>query len=161
MPRMQNSFVVICRSSRSNWSFDTDTRRSTSSLGIILSRAAVLKHLSVPTLGAAAVFIYAVRHEGFTWQIFAYQLLYTWFFFAAPHVLWAVMARVAGLRGKPWHGGFVVCSALLTAIWLLGVFGRRDPSGLPYHWVLYWPTCAAALVLLGGGSMLWRWRADA
>lgn len=97
----------------------------------------------IPPVGLAAYGFVSSR-EPLTFELFAVQLLGNGLFFGAPYLLWLALA--IGLRavGVLWHLGFLLLSALLMAVAVSPIFGR-DPSGLPYHWLVYWP---AACVLL-------------
>ena len=124
-------------------------------------RSVALKHLAFPLLGAAAVFIRAVLREGFSFEVLLAQLFYTSLFFAAPHLLWAVAARVLNFQGLRLHAGFLLCSFILVAVAAMPMFVRGDPSGLPYHWMLYWPAAALGMLVFGLAFAFRNRRADA
>ncbi len=118
-----------------------------------------MSYLALPTAGAAAAFVSSVLGEGFSLEVLATQLFMTWFFFSAPHLLWAGAARALKLHGAGWHAGFIVSSLLLVFVGLSPALGR-DPSGLPYHWLLYWPLSIVGLVAVVAGAAIARRRAD-
>ena len=87
--------------------------------------------------------------------MFAAYVLGGYLFYAAPHLLWAVIAALAKFSGAVWHAGFVASSIALAAIASLWL-GPRDPSGLPLQWMLYWPLAVVLLLVIAGGTAIYR-----
>lgn len=117
-------------------------------------------HLALPIAGATAAFFSSVLREGFSLEVLATQFFMTGLFFVAPHLVWFGAARALKLRGASWHSGFVICSLLLVFVGLSPILGRGDPSGLPYHWLLYWPVSIVGLVAAAAVAAITRRRAD-
>jgi hypothetical protein len=66
-------------------------------------------------------------------------------FYAAPHLVWALVAAAARPTPWIWHAGFVVSSLALAFISAMA-FLVHDPSGLPYQWLAYWPLAGVLLL---------------
>jgi hypothetical protein len=78
-----------------------------------------------------------------------------YFFYAAPHIVWAFAATFAKASRVVWHEGFIASSVALGVIagfWL----GPQDPSGLPLQWMLYWPLSAVLQLAIAGGAAVYR-----
>jgi hypothetical protein len=119
-------------------------------------RATVLAHFGIPLVLAVGAFVQALFQEGFSLEVVASQLLGTALFFAAPHLFWLASASALRLSGTSWHAGFFAASLSLVVVAVSPTFGLRDPSGLPYHWLLYWPLAVAAQFAVGGVALLRR-----
>ena len=124
-------------------------RRSFPTLDVMIKRSAVFMHLAVP----AALTIWALgqglQREPLGLELVVVQLVGSGLFFAAPHLLWLVVAARVCLVGTPWHAGLAVCSLALVFVAVSPLLGRGDPSGLPYHWVLYWPLAIVGQLAVG------------
>ena len=111
-------------------------------------------HLSIPALVTLGAFSVALRREPFGMETFAAYFLGGYLFYAAPHLLWAVIAALAKFSGTVWHAGFVASSialAVIASFWL----GPREPSGLPIQWMLYWPLAAILQLVIAGGTVIY------
>ena len=111
-----------------------------------ISRKAIFGHLSVPALFTLVVFAYILTREAFGMEMFAAYVIMSGLFYAAPHLLWLVVAGIGKFPRMVWHAGFIAASIALFAIalfWLL----PRDPSALPLQWVLYWPLALAMQIV--------------
>lgn len=75
-------------------------------------------------------------------------------FFALPQAVWLGLASATRASGNTRHAGLLAASLALLAVWALAVWGPRDPSGLPFAWLLYWPLCIAGLVVVGLGAWI-------
>jgi hypothetical protein len=78
-----------------------------------------------------------------------------YFFYAAPHLVWAAIATFAKPSRVVWHAGFIAASAALAAIASLWL-GPQDSSGLPLQWILYWPLAAVLQLLVIGAVAVYR-----
>jgi hypothetical protein len=120
-------------------------------------RKQLLAHLAVPAVVAVVgLVIGLVRGPVDFSSVVAYStggLV----FYAAPHLLWTLIAARNGITGVLWHAGFLAASAALVAIGLLSLFGGRDPSGLPMQWMLYWPLAVVPQFLIAVGSAIYKW----
>jgi hypothetical protein len=76
-----------------------------------MKRAALIGHLSIPAIVTLGTFAVAVRREPFGMGMFSTYVLGGYLFYAAPHLLWSVIAAVA--------------KASLSSLLPLWVAGRR------------------------------------
>jgi hypothetical protein len=120
-----------------------------------MKRAALIGHLCIPVVVTLGAFAVAVRREPFGVEMFSAYVLGGYLFYAAPHLLWAVVAAVAKPSRAVWHAGFFASSIALAAIASLWL-GPQDPSGLPLQWMLYWPLALILLVVFVGGTAIYQ-----
>jgi hypothetical protein len=120
-----------------------------------MRRTALFGYLSVPALLAVGVFVIALRHEPLRIEMFARYVLGGYFFYAAPQLLWVVVAALGRFSNAVWHAGFIAASTALGAIAIFWLF-PRDPSGLPIQWLLYWPLAIVLQILIAGAVGLYR-----
>lgn len=121
----------------------------------IMKHASLMVHLSIPAVVTLGSFAVAARREPFGLEMFSAYVLGGYLFYAAPHLLWAIVATIAKASRAVWHAGFVASSIALAAIaglWL----GPQDPSGLPLQWMLYWPLAIVLQVATAGGIAVYR-----
>ena len=107
----------------------------------------VAAHLSAPALITAGTFAAAVSREPVRSEMFVAYVLWGFLFYAAPHLLWAVIAAVGKFSAPVWHSGFVASTIALMAVaafWL----GPGDSSGLPIQWMLYWPLAVVLMAVV-------------
>lgn len=116
-----------------------------------MKRAHLLAHLSVPLLFALVAFLLSLRREPPTVELVTTALAWSLLFYAAPHLLWAALCAAAKPKLLVWHAGFVSSSCALLLIGALSVWGPRDPSGLPYQWLAYWPLAGLLLAVVVAG----------
>jgi hypothetical protein len=119
-----------------------------------MKRTSLAAHLSIPALVTLGAFATALRREPFGGEMFASYVLGGYLFYAAPHLLWAVIAALAKFSGAVWHAGFVASTIALAAIASLWL-GPRDPSGLPLQWMLYWPLAIVLQLVIVGGTAIY------
>ncbi len=120
-----------------------------------MSRFALAVHLSVPAALTLGVLVDGVGREPLRVQEFVAYSVGSYLFYAAPHLLWAVVAKVAKASRAVWHAGFIGSSlglAVTASVW----FGPQDPSGLPVQWMLYWPLAAILQLVMAGGAAVYR-----
>lgn len=110
--------------------------------------AHLLPHLSVPLLFALAGLVFALRLEPLTGELLVVHLLWGTLFYAAPHLLWGAVCAAFRPAGLVSHAGFAAASCALLVIGGLSVWGPRDPSGLPYQWLAYWPLAGLLLAVV-------------
>ena len=101
-------------------------------------------HLSIPALVASWAVLSQLQLEPFSFDLLASSGVLGFLFYAAPHFLWAIVAAIGRASNAVSHAGFIAANIALIAIALFPLTGIRDPSGLPYQWMFYWPL---ALVL--------------
>ena len=124
-----------------------------------MRRTTALAYLCCPAIVTLGTFAAALRFKPFELRMFAAYVLAGGMFYAAPYVLWTVVASLARFSNAVWHAGFIASSISLLAIasfWL----SPADPSGLPFQWMLYWPL-AILLQIVVGGLAAWVRRARA
>lgn len=97
----------------------------------------------------------ALNRAPFGMDMFATYVLGGYLFYAAPHLLWAIVAALARSTNIVWHAGFIASSIALAAISVLWFF-PGDPSGLPLQWMLYWPLAIVLQVVGVGIAVLYR-----
>lgn len=119
-----------------------------------MRRTHLVGHFCVPALCALIGLYFALRREPLSGEMLLTHLGGGFLFYAAPHLAWAV----AGATAKPtllaWHAGFVASSCALLFIGAMSIWGPRDPSGLPYQWLFYWPLAGILLVFVVVGWLL-------
>ncbi len=107
----------------------------------------VVAHFSVPALITASSFAAAASREPVRTEMFVAYVLWGFLFYAAPHILWTVIAAVGKFSAPVWHSGYIASSIALVAVaafWL----GPGDSSGLPIQWMLYWPLAIVLMAVL-------------
>ena len=115
-----------------------------------MRRSVVIAHLCVPAALTLGVFSFGVlRREQFGLEMFVAYVLGGYLFYAAPHLLWTVIAALGRFSKPVLHAGYFASSISLGAIALLWLF-PQDPSGLPIQWMLYWPLAIGLQILLAG-----------
>ena len=119
-----------------------------------MKRAHLLAHLSVPLLFALVALLLSLRREPLTVELVATHLVWGLLFYAAPHLLWAALCALVKPKLLVWHAGFASSSCALLLIGALAVLGPRDPSGLPYQWLVYWPLDGLLLDVVVVGWLL-------
>ena len=119
-----------------------------------MKRAHLLVHLSFPVLFALVGLILSLRREPLTDELVFVHLAWGFLFYAAPHLLWAILSNAVKPALGVWHAGFVASSCALLLVAALSVWGPRDPSGLPYQWFLYWPLSGLLVVVVVIGWLL-------
>jgi hypothetical protein len=119
-----------------------------------MSRNAVLTYLSIPLILAIWGVAVALTREPMSLDSSGVGLL-NFLFFAAPHLVWWLIITVAHIKRPVAHSGFVAASVALICISLMPLFSRGDPSGLPYHWLLYWPVAAVLQAALAGSMAIY------
>lgn len=119
-----------------------------------MKRTALIGHLSIPAVVTFGTFAVAISREPFGMDMFSTYVLGGYLFYAAPHLLWAVIAAVIKASRAVWHAGFIASSIALAAIaslWLV----PPDPSGLPLQWMLYWPLAIVLQLVIAGGTAVY------
>jgi len=120
-------------------------------------RVALFGYLCFPALLALGTLALALRHEPFGTQMFMAYVVAGFLFYAAPHLLWTVVAALGKFSRAVWHAGLVAASITLAVIAALSLV-EPDPSGLPMQWLLYWPLALVLQVVLAGAIALYRRR---
>jgi hypothetical protein len=120
----------------------------------VMKRTALIGHLGIPAVVTFGVFAVAVRREPFGAEMFSAHVLGGYLFYAAPHLLWAVIAAVVKASRAVWHAGFIASSIALAAIASLWL-GPQDHSGLPLQWMLYWPLAIVLQLVIAGGTAVY------
>jgi hypothetical protein len=120
-------------------------------------RTSIALHLVPPIALAAYGLVSSLRRESLTVELLALQLLGNSLFFGAPYLLWLAVATGLRTAGLLWHLGFLLLSVLLVAVAVSPIFGR-DPSGLPYHWLVYWPVAFVLLLPVALAAFIRRRR---
>lgn len=119
-----------------------------------MKRVHMLVHLSIPVLFGVVGLLQSLRREPITVELLLVHLAWGFLFYAAPHLLWAVLCTAVKPALGVWHAGFAVSSCALLLVAALSVWGPHDPSGLPYQWFVYWPLSGALLVVVVIGWLL-------
>jgi len=118
----------------------------------------IAAHLCAPALITVSTFAAAVPREPFRSEMLVAYVLWGFLFYAAPHLLWTVIAAVGKFSAPVWHAGFIASSIALLAIvafWL----SPGDSSGLPIQWMLYWPLAIVLMAVVPSVvSLLLKWR---
>jgi hypothetical protein len=120
-----------------------------------MKRTTVAAYLGIPALLTFGTFVVALRREPFGLEMFAAVVLQGYLFYAAPHLLWVLVAALVGFSNALWHAGLIAASIAMVAIAALWL-GPGDPSGLPMQWLLYWPLAVVLQVATAGLTALYR-----
>jgi hypothetical protein len=80
-------------------------------------------------------------------------------FYPGPYLWWIGLCKLKSFRERYWHAGLIAASCALATCLVAPHFGR-DPSGLPYHWFLYWPLAALLQTIFAVGCRLVSGAAD-
>ena len=119
-----------------------------------MKRAHLLLHLSFPVAVALIGFFLSLRRELISVELLFVHMAWGLLFYAAPHILWAIVSNAVKPVLPVWHAGFFASSGALLLTAALSVWGPRDQSGLPYQWLVYWPLSAVLLVVVVIGWFL-------
>jgi hypothetical protein len=111
----------------------------------------IILHVSISAFFAVGVFVYALGRESFSFEMMASVLFGGFLFYAAPHLLWAVIVAIAKLSNAVAHAGFIASTVALGVIACFWLY-PGDPSGLPFQWMLYWPLALILLVVITGST---------
>lgn len=120
-----------------------------------MKRTTVAVYLGIPALLTLGIFVVALRREAFSAEMFLAAVVYAYFFYAAPHLLWVFIAALARFSNALWHAGLIAASVALAAIAAMW-FGPGDPSGLPLQWMLYWPLAVVLQVVSAAVVVLYK-----
>ena len=113
-----------------------------------MKRAHQFAHVLFPLLFALGALCMSLRWRPFSSELLATHLVWGFTFYVAPYFLWACLALALKPSLFVWHAGFVASSVSLLLVGAISVWGPRDPSGLPYQWLLYWPLAGVLLVVI-------------
>jgi hypothetical protein len=119
-----------------------------------MKRAHLLLHLSFPVAVALIGFLLSLRREPISVELLFVHLAWGLLFYAAPHILWAIVSNAVKPVLAVWHAGFFASSGALLLTAALSFWGPRDQSGLPYQWLVYLPLSAVLLVVVVIGWFL-------
>lgn len=120
-----------------------------------MKRITLIGYLCIPALLAVGAFAVALRREPLGIEMFTAYVLGGYLFYAAPQLLWVVVAALGRFSNAVWHAGFIASSAALRIIAILWLF-PSDPSGLPIQWLLYWPLAIVLQIVLASAVGLYR-----
>jgi cellulose synthase/poly-beta-1,6-N-acetylglucosamine synthase-like glycosyltransferase len=120
-----------------------------------MKRTTVITYLCIPAILTVGGFAVALRREPFGLEMFAAYVLWGYLFYAAPYLLWVIVAALARFSNAMWHTGFIASSIALAAISSMWLF-PRDPSGLPLQWMLYWPLAVVLQIVVACLTALYR-----
>jgi len=119
-----------------------------------MKRAHQLAHVLFPLLFALVALFMSLRWRQFSGELLITHLVWGFLFYAAPHFLWAGLSAALRPSLVVWHSGFLASSASLLLVGALSIWGPRDPSGLPYQWLVYWPLSGFLLIVIIVGWLL-------
>ena len=119
-----------------------------------MKRVYLMAHFSLPIILAFVGLVDSLRREPVTGDLLVSHLALVPLFYAAPHLLWIALSAAANPAPAVKHAGFVASSCALLLVGALSMWGPRDPSGLPYQWLLYWPLAGLLLVVVLCGWLL-------
>jgi hypothetical protein len=117
-------------------------------------------HFCVPSLIAAGTYAVAASRESSGPEMLVASVLWGFLFYAAPHLVWTMIAAAGKFSTPVWHAGFIASSVALLVIasfWL----GSGDSSGLPIQWMLYWPLAIVLMAVVPSVVSLVRKRRQA
>jgi hypothetical protein len=120
-----------------------------------MKRTSLVAYLCIPALVTIGTFAVALGREPLGMEMFMAYVIKGYLFYAAPHLLWAVIAALAKFSNTVFHAGFIASSIALAAIASLWLF-PGDSSGLPMQWLLYWPLAIALQFGIAGLTALYR-----
>lgn len=108
-------------------------------------------HFCVPSLIAAGTYAVAASRESSGPEMLVASVLWGFLFYAAPHLVWTMIAAAGKFSTPVWHAGFI------ASFWL----GSGDSSGLPIQWMLYWPLAIVLMAVVPSVVSLVRKRRQA
>lgn len=108
-----------------------------------MQRSFYFAYLGLPLVVALGALSLSLRPEPLQIGTLALHVGGGALFYAAPHLLWAVTAKLSKAPSLVEHAGFIAASLALALLSVMS-FVEHDPSGLPLQWLAYWPL---ALVL--------------
>ena len=114
-------------------------------------------HLSLPAVFSAGVFIYTLNKESFSMEMLASVLIGGFLFYAAPHLLWAVLVSLTDAPKEVVHSGFIasnVSLGIIASLWFI----PSQELGLSMQWMMYWPLAIFLLVTFAGGTAWYRYK---
>jgi hypothetical protein len=121
----------------------------------VMKHASFIVHLSIPAFVTLGAFVVATWRESYGMEMFSAYVLDGYLFYAAPYLLWAVVATIAKVSHAVRHAGFIASSIALIAIASLWL-SPQDTSGLPLQWMLYWPLAIVLQIVIAGGIVVYR-----
>jgi hypothetical protein len=95
-----------------------------------MKRTSLFIHLAIPILVTLGVLAHVLERVPFGRKMFVNYVAGGYLFYAAPYLLWMIVAALAKLSARVRHAGFMASSVALGSIAAFGL-GSRDPSGLP------------------------------
>jgi hypothetical protein len=113
-----------------------------------MKRAHQLAHVLFPLLFSLVGLFMSLRWRSLSGELVVTHLVWGFLFYAAPHFLWAGLSAALRPSLVVWHSGFLASSCSLLLVGALSVWGSRDPSGLPYQWLVYWPLSGLLLIVI-------------
>jgi len=115
----------------------------------------IISHIGVPVVFAVCVFIYAINREPISLNMLVSVLFGGGLFYAAPHILWAIIVAIGKLSNIVAHAGFIastIAMFLIASVW----FFPGDPSGLPMQWMVYWPLAFGLQIIVAGSIAVYK-----
>lgn len=119
-----------------------------------MKRSHFLGHMVFPAVFALGGLLFGLLREPVSVELLLAHLVGGGLFYAAPHMLWAAVAAAVKPANLVSHAGFVASSFALALVGAMSLLGPRDPSGLPYQWLVYWPLAGTLLLLVVVGWFL-------
>jgi len=120
----------------------------------VMKQPSLIIYLSIPAVFTLGVFAVAGRREPFGVEMFSAYVIESYLFYAAPYLVWTVVATLAKASRPVWHAGFIASFIALMAIASLWL-GPQDRSGLPLQWMLYWPLAIVLQLVIAGGTSVY------
>ena len=123
----------------------------------IMKSRTILLHLSLPAVFSVCVFIYTLDKELFSLEMLVSVLLGGFLFYAAPHLLWAVLVSLIDASNEVAHSGFIastVSLGIIASLWFI----PSQELGLSMQWMMYWPLAIFLLIMFAGGTAWHRYK---
>lgn len=118
-----------------------------------MNQRSLALHLGVPIGVLVALLITVLARSPASFVDTAIGVAANALYVLAPYAGFLFLVSAVKPRAVTAHAGMSGLSAALLSVVSIGHFAP-DASGLPYHWVLYWPFCLVGLVTFAGAAAL-------
>lgn len=111
-----------------------------------MRKTTLVAYLAAPALMTLVGLGLALTREPISVEMLWAVVVEAFLFYAAPYLLWLFISAMVQFSLPVRHAGLIGCSITLVSLAVLPLIFGGDPSGLPMHWLLYWPMAAVLAV---------------
>lgn len=116
----------------------------------------LLWHLLIPAGVLSAFLVTVARRSTSSIEDEAVGLAANAMYLLAPYAAFFLLVAAVKPRPLTAHAGLLGLGMALLTVLAIGYLGTPDPSGLPYHWLLYWPLCLFGILTFCATAALIR-----